>query len=175
MLRDLLIKKVTKLKKIGGANWFGGLNEPLRGGKLTPFEGGVKVPAFIYDLSKNYTMTNGQELNHMVHIADWMPTFLAWANTDLQLKNDLNLDGLDQSEAFKSGKVVRKNVLTELFTGQESHDGSESIAYRKGKYKLVKGNIRDPHWYKEPTEDKVATTDTSLLPRIIEVEILILL
>ena len=27
----------------GGANWFGGLNEPLRAGKLTPFEGGVKV------------------------------------------------------------------------------------------------------------------------------------
>ena len=114
-------------------------------------------------------MTNGQELNHMVHIADWMPTFLAWADADLQLKKNLNLDGLDQSEAFKSGEVVRTNVLTALFTDQESHDGSELIAYRKGKYKLVKGNIRDPHWYKEPTEDRVATTDTSVLHRIIEV------
>ena len=39
---------------------------------------------------------------------------------------------------------------------------------RKGRYKLVRGNIRDPHWYVEPTEDRVATTDDSLLHRFIE-------
>ena len=98
-------------------------------GKLTPFEGGVKVPGFILDLSNEYVMLNGQEFFHMVHIADWLPTFLSWANAS-DLENGQNFDGLDQSEAFKSGKEVRNNVLTELFTNKESHDGSESISYR---------------------------------------------
>ena len=89
-------------------------------------------------------MTKGQELNHMVHIADWLPTFLSWANSS-HLAHSQNLDGLDQSKAFKLGTEVRKDVLLELFTDKESHDGSESIAFRKGKYKLVKGDL-DTHW-----------------------------
>ena len=68
------------------------------------------------DISNKYIEGNGQELNHMVHIADWLPTFLSWANSS-HLEIGQNLDGLDQSIAFKSGKEVRKNVLTELFTG----------------------------------------------------------
>ena len=115
----------------GGANWFGGLNEPLRAGKLTPFEGGVKVPGFVVDLSGNYTMTGGEELRHMVHISDWLPTFLSWAGSQ-DLAKDLQLDGLDQSEALKHGREVRTDVLLELFTDKESHDGSESVAYREG-------------------------------------------
>ena len=56
------------------------------------------------------------------------------------MTNNQNLDGLDQSEAFKFDKEVRKDVLLELFTDKESHDGSESIAFRKGKYKFFKVN-----------------------------------
>ena len=39
---------------------------------------------------------------------------------------------------------------------------------RKGRHKLIRGSIRDPHWYTEPTEDRVATSDDSLLHWIIE-------
>jgi len=38
----------------GGSTWYGGLNAPLRSGKLTPFEGGVRVPAFAVDFSGRY-------------------------------------------------------------------------------------------------------------------------
>ena len=60
----------------GGSTWFGGLNAPLRSGKLTPFEGGVKVPAFAVDHSGNYLMKGGKEFQHIFHISDWLPTFL---------------------------------------------------------------------------------------------------
>jgi len=52
----------------GGSVWFGGLNQPLRSGKLTPFEGGVRVPAFVVDFSGQYTRQG--DLKHMVHISD---------------------------------------------------------------------------------------------------------
>merc|ERR1719186_875416 len=139
----------------GGSVWFGGLNAPLRSGKLTPFEGGVRVPAFALDLSGKFVKTGGEEMIHMIHISDWLPTFLSWAGAS-HLVAGLGMDGLDQTEALRDNVEVRTEVLLELFTDKESHDGSESAAYRKGKYKLIQGNIRDPHWYSEPTKDKVA-------------------
>ena len=66
------------------------------------------------------------------------------------------------------GLSKRGDVLLELFTVIDSHDGSQSAAYRRGKYKIIQGNIRDPHWYTEPSQDKVATSDQSLVPRILE-------
>ncbi len=32
----------------GGSPWSGGFNYPFRGAKMTPLEGGVRVPGFIY-------------------------------------------------------------------------------------------------------------------------------
>ena len=145
----------------------GGLNAPLRSGKLTPFEGGVKVPAFAVDHSGNYMMKGGKEFQHIFHISDWLPTFLSWAGS-ISLVEDLNIDGRDQSKALQDNSAIRNDVLLELYRSQDSHDGSESAAYRKGKYKLIQGNIRDPYWYSEPTEDKVATSDQSYIPWLLE-------
>ena len=47
---------------------------------------------------------------HKFHISDWLPTFLSWANAK-DLITDLNLDGIDQSEALVSGQQVRDEVL----------------------------------------------------------------
>merc|ERR1719347_1897551 len=112
----------------GGSVWFGGLNAPLRSGKLTPFEGGVRVPGFVLDLSRSFVATGGGEMNHMIHISDWLPTFLSWARSS-HLVSGLALDGLDQSLALKHNKEVRTEVLLELFTEKESHDQSRSAAF----------------------------------------------
>jgi len=149
----------------GGSVWFGGLNAPLRSGKLTPFEGGVRVPAIVLDLSGK-RVKGGRKLEHLVHISDWLPTFLDWANAPNSPQ--LGLDGVSQTSTLIGGKAARTEVLLELFSSEQSHDGSESAAYRAGKFKLIAGHMRDSHWYKEPTDDKVSTSDSSILPRVLE-------
>jgi len=36
---------------------------------------------------------------------------------------------------------------------------------------VVAGHTRDPHWYTEPTSDWVATSDTSLLPTVLQLQV----
>ena len=153
----------------GGSTWFGGNNEPLRGGKLTPFEGGVRVPAFMLDFSRQYSSVPATgSLDRMVHITDWLPTFLSWAGAS-HLATDLDLDGLDQTEALQTGELVRREMVLEMYTKDDSHDGTESVAYRNGRFKIVQGHFRDPHWYSEPDSDRVATSDNeSWMPRLLE-------
>merc|ERR1719391_1745687 len=124
----------------GGSVWFGGLNAPLRSGKLTPFEGGVRVPAIVVDLSEK-RVKGGRKLDHLVHISDWLPTFLDWANAPNNPQ--LGLDGVSQTSTLIGGKAARTEVLLELFSSEQSHDGSESAAYRVGIFKLI---VRGFEW-----------------------------
>ena len=83
----------------GGSVWFGGMNAPFRSGKLNPFEGGVRVPAFAIDLSKDkkYLGKEGREFKNIMHISDWLPTFLSWSESSDLAKN-IEFDGIDQSK-----------------------------------------------------------------------------
>ena len=92
----------------GGSVWFGGMNAPFRSGKLTPFEGGVRVPAFAVDLSKKkkYLGDGGREFQNMMHISDWLPTFLSWTKAKHLIKN-IELDGIDQS---KVGRMYKSYI-----------------------------------------------------------------
>ena len=83
----------------GGSVWLGGLNYPFRSGKLTPFEGGVRVPSFAIDLSSNgtYLGKGGREFTNIIHISDWLPTFLSWSGKSNLIK-DVKMDGVDQSK-----------------------------------------------------------------------------
>ena len=49
-----------------------------RGGKFTTWEGGVRVPGFVLDFSRRFAARR-TATNHILHISDWLPTFLAWA------------------------------------------------------------------------------------------------
>ncbi|CAN8016518.1 unnamed protein product, partial [Ixodes persulcatus] len=53
-----------------------GYNWPLRGGKFTLWEGGLRTTAFIWSplLEKNRRVSN-----QMMHIADWLPTLYSAA------------------------------------------------------------------------------------------------
>ena len=89
----------------GGSVWEGGLNAPLRGGKFTTFEGGIRVPGFVLDFSSNYA-TSQKDMKHMLHISDWLPTFLTWAGR-IDLLQGLHIDGLSQSKALKDNQKAR--------------------------------------------------------------------
>ena len=95
----------------GGSTWFGGMNEPFRSGKQTPFEGGVRVPAFAIDLSNDgkYLGLEGREFEKLFHISDWFPTFIGWAGNTHSLK-DVKLDGLDQSKVLN---ILHLKILFE--------------------------------------------------------------
>ena len=59
------------LFKNGGATYASGRNYPLRGGKMTVFEGGTRVRGFINGKSLKPYVYDG-----MFHAVDWMPTIL---------------------------------------------------------------------------------------------------
>ena len=74
----------------GGA-MFSGDNAPLRGGKGTPFQGGVRVPAFI---SGGYLAENrrGKVLDEIsVHVTDWYQTLLTAANLNVNYQRSKKL------------------------------------------------------------------------------------
>ncbi|CAK1598752.1 unnamed protein product [Parnassius mnemosyne] len=108
-------------------NW--GVNLPFRGKKNTPWEGGVRVPAFIWHTSFRPKVWTG-----LMHITDWMPTLIAAAGGTI----DKEIDGVDQWQSMiRDAKSLRKEVLIAV----EDSDRNVYAAYRAGDYKIVVGNV----------------------------------
>lgn len=106
----------------GGSPWFGGMNYPLRGAKNNPMEGGIRVPAFVTDLSRDRHILGGgnnsgavllsrtqdafepsmstRTFNGMMHVSDWLPTFLSLAGVPAS-QFPSKLDGHDMSFALR--------------------------------------------------------------------------
>jgi arylsulfatase A-like enzyme len=150
----------------GGSTWFGGLNTPLRSGKTTPFEGGVRTPAFVVDYTpqQQYIGDKGRNWDGLIHISDWFPTLYSIAGGDPTTIP--HLDGKDLSSALRTNAASpRTEMLVELYVpGEFQFPDEDMISYRKGNFKLISGDIRDPHWYFESTHDAMNSTDTVPLP-----------
>merc|ERR1711953_619360 len=125
----------------GGAISHGASNYPLRGTKGTLFEGGTKVPTFVLGPPH---LVPGREVvsNVLLHISDWMPTLLKVAGYEGDPSRDLQLDGVDQSEALRTGQNVREEMVYNL------KNNPLSGAYRKGPYKIIFGKkFNKQGWY----------------------------
>ena len=59
----------------------GANNYPLRGGKYTYFEGGIRVPAFVSGGFLPKTV-RGTRRDDIIHVADWYGTFCSLAGVD---------------------------------------------------------------------------------------------
>ncbi len=109
----------------GGPTTQGASNEPLRAGKGTVYEGGVRVAAFAYWRGK---IPENTVVNEPIHIVDWYPTLLKLAGASIEQKKPL--DGLDIWGCITEGKSSPHPIL---LVNAEANRG----AIRAGDWKLV--------------------------------------
>ncbi|XP_043266664.1 arylsulfatase B-like isoform X2 [Venturia canescens] len=115
-----------------------GSNYPLRGMKMSAWEGGVRGVAAVWSpMIKNPRRVS----NQLISITDWLPTFWSAAGMDV---NDLGMiDGVDLWPSLISDKrVPRAEVLINI-------DDIENYgAIRRGDFKYVIGHTTSgDNWY----------------------------
>lgn len=91
-------------------------NFPLRGGKYTFFEGGIRVNAFVTGGLLPVAM-RGKNMSSPVHVCDWYATFCGLAGVDAKDDHDgvPSLDSLDQWSLISGAS--QDAVRTEVFPG----------------------------------------------------------
>ncbi|CAN7937135.1 unnamed protein product [Ixodes hexagonus] len=125
----------------GGSPW------PLRGQKMTPWEGGVRAPALLW--SPLLSATKGSVFDDLFHITDWLPTFYELAGgTPSSLGV---IDGVSQLSALNGKAPGPRNKILVNIDPTENNS-----AIIEGKFKLVIGDaVRGlfDKWY--PFQGKV--------------------
>ena len=115
----------------GGDPNYGGSNQPLRGGKATLFEGGLRVPCLVRFPG---VVKAGTESDAVASAIDWYPTFAALAKIE-----DLptNLDG-ESILPILRGRAPRDHRPIVWSTGSHAELGRSAWhAVRDGKWKWV--------------------------------------
>ncbi|KAJ8307722.1 hypothetical protein KUTeg_014727 [Tegillarca granosa] len=131
----------------GGWPTFYGNNYPLRGSKITVYEGGTRASAFIHgSMLKN----RGYTYDGLIHAVDWMPTIISAAGGTPAT----DIDGVDQWSAIVDGSQSKRNEfiynLDNMFPAVTGH-----AAIRSGDYKLIDGFPGPyPFWYKPQQYEK---------------------
>jgi arylsulfatase B len=135
-------------------NGFGGANNfPLRGGKATPFEGGIRSNAFI---SGGYVPQSrrGKIESSLIEVADWYTTFCSLAGVDptdtrAALYNLPPVEGLDQWPLLSG--LNSTSPRSEVIIGGDTTDGSDGATLvvgiiRSDGFKLLIGNTTGGCW-----------------------------
>jgi len=147
----------------GASQLAGGNNWPLRAGKGSLFEGGIKGVGFVHSplLPRPGTLNSG-----LMHVSDWFPTILGLAGHNTA---GLNADGFDIWKSISDGEPSpRKEILhnidpvmpnrgSRLNIGQ--FDNRVRAAIRVGNWKLITG---DPYNEVEPSGWTAPPEDTGL-------------
>ncbi|XP_025083095.1 LOW QUALITY PROTEIN: arylsulfatase B-like [Pomacea canaliculata] len=116
----------------GGWTQFYGNNFPLRGGKVTVWEGGTRAAAFLHGWGLQKT---GSRYNGMMHAVDWFPTIITAAGGEVK---DKDIDGMSMWEAISTfGPSPRTEFIYNLDNSSLPLQGHAAI--RQGDFKLIKG------------------------------------
>ncbi|XP_002735970.1 arylsulfatase B-like [Saccoglossus kowalevskii] len=140
-----------------------GNNWPLRGGKHTSWEGGVRAIGFVYgDLLPRHS--RGTENTGLMHITDWFPTLITLAGGNPHVGKKLYgvdqwnmITGKDKSgrddvlitlqEDYKAGAHYRTGIYK-----NNAFDITTHAAIKMGKWKLLTGPIGGPSDWVKPQE-----------------------
>ncbi|KAK9541312.1 hypothetical protein VZT92_001366 [Zoarces viviparus] len=141
----------------GGQPLSGGSNWPLRGGKGTYWEGGIRAVGFVHSplLKKK-----GKVSRALIHVSDWYPTLLGLAGA---LQSHHGLDGHDMWGTISEGlPCPRTEILFNIdpvsrkpgepydkalvLNGFGIWDTAVRAAIRAGDWKLLTGNVGDGDW-----------------------------
>ncbi|XP_077469757.1 arylsulfatase I [Stigmatopora argus] len=141
----------------GGQPLSGGSNWPLRGGKGTYWEGGIRAVGFVHSpLLKSKGAIN----KALIHISDWYPTLLSLAGVP---QSPRGLDGHDVWGTISEGlPSPRTEILFNIdpvsrrpgepydkalvLNGFGIWDTAVRAAIRAGDWKLLTGNVGDGDW-----------------------------
>jgi len=124
----------------GGHNPSKANNGPLRDGKQSLYEGGLKVPTVISWQNK---IKKNSVSNKTLLTMDLYPTIIEIAGKKIKNK----IDGVSFIDEMKNPKSNHKNERILYFTRREGGDryGGKSInALRKGSWKLIQNNPYQP-------------------------------
>jgi len=119
---------------IGYQLWGSGNNLPLRGGKTSEWEGGIRVNSFVTGgLLKGSPML-GKSIDSLIQFADWYGTFSYLAGLDqsdpVALSKGLpDVDSVNQWPAFWTGENLRDMI----------HVSPVTLIAHGGKWKLLTG------------------------------------
>ena len=152
----------------GGVPRLGASNAPLRGGKGSPWEGGIRVPALIYGLD---TIEGGMVFDQRLTVMDLLPTFLAAA--DIPLDTPKPIEGQNMWPVLSAGEpTVSQDVVLSNYSS-----GADAVlhAFFSDEWKLVQALNEDREVqsylfeiYKDPYEQNdLATERPDVLARLV--------
>lgn len=149
----------------GGQPLSGGSNWPLRGGKGTYWEGGVRAVGFVHSplLKRKASVSRA-----LIHVSDWYPTLLGLAGYRQPLPG---LDGHNQWATISEGRPSpRTEILFNIdpvsrkpgepydkalvLNGLGIWDTAVRAAIRAGDWKLLTGNVGDGDWIPPKADPK---------------------
>jgi len=142
------------MSPVGYQLWGSGNNEPLRGGKTSDFEGGIRVNSFVTGGLIPEKM-RGTETHALMHFADWYGTFcyLAGANATDQVAID---NGLPDTDSINQWPILSGERTVSIRT--EVQISPVTLIDQAGKWKLLTG--ADPGSINDDTSPFYVPFDT---------------
>ena len=125
-----------------GGSWNGTVNTPLKGAKGTLYEGGIRVPAFLYAPG---LYEGAKTYDYPVISSDFYPSFMAWAG--LKQREEDVLDGQSLLPLLEGHTLAQKALFWyypiylpggKYSQGHCAFRTTPACALRLGDYKLIR-------------------------------------
>ena len=119
---------------------------PLRAGKGSPYEGGIRVPCLVRWPA---SVKAGQVCSTPVHVTDWMPTLLATAGRDTSAPA---CDGINLMPLLRGGTLPERPLYFHMPLYDLRWAATPCAVIREGDWKLIEhfGDSFDENLHYQP-------------------------